>query len=649
MKLSMSSLDTMVCARELKNTTDFLVDNVYELDGRIIIRLRSEKGERRDLVVELGRRVSLTERVYKAPKQPSSFAMLLRKHLENLRLSGVEQPDFERILELKFSGAEERLLIIEIFGSGNIILCDKDRRIVQPYRTEVWKHRTLRAGEVYAYPPKKGADIRNLDLSYFMQALQGSPDLVRGLATNLNLGGPLAEEICARASVQKSRVPAELSDLELEAILMSARGLFDQGPAPCIVYEDKKPVDVLPFDFKTHMLKKAKRFDSFNEALDEYFATLAVASVAEKRRKRLEREIDALRKRREGQQAHFAELYAKSAESKKKADLLAMHHTIADVALKRLKETSRWKGWGEAMATVQKAKDAGEAWAKIIGGIDLKAAKVKLELAKQPLELDFRVSVFENASRLYEQYKKSAEKAARAKAALEQTTRETEKLLSTGVPEVEVAPPPKRRKPKWFERYRWFISSDGMLVIGGRDAQTNTEVVGKHMEPNDRHLHADIVGAPHVVVKAGGKEVPETTLMEAAEFAAMHSRAWREGLEALDVYWVMPKQVSKRAPSGTHLPKGSYMVEGTRNLLKVPVKACIGALTLDGDKVVACGPSSAMRKHSRVVVEVSPGDSKKSDLAREIRLKLKAAGIEVSVDEIERALPPGMGKIITSE
>lgn len=635
----------MVCARELKNAIDFRVDNVYELNGTILVRLRSRKGKRQDLVMELGRRVNLTSRVYKAPKQPSSFAMLLRKHLAKTHLSAVEQPNLERILELKFSGAEERLLILELFSRGNLVLCDPQRNIIQPYRAEKWRHRTLRPKEVYAYPPRKGADPRKLDVPDLRRALEGAPDLVRGLAINLNLGGLLAEEICARASVQKSREPAELSDQELDAVLKSIGDLLGQEPAPCIVYENKKPVDVLPFDFKIHLGKQVKRFSSFNEALDEYFATLAVASAAKKRRKLLARELERLRRRQMEQQAHFADLYAKSVESKRKADLLAMHHALVNAISSRLEEFRRKEGWGKAMVAVRKARDAGEAWAGFIKKIDPNTAKLELELAKQQVTLDLRLSAFENASRLYGRYKKSAEKAARARGALEQTAREMEKLLSVGIPEVEIAPPPKRRKPKWFERYRWFVSSDGMLVIAGRDAKTNAEVVEKHMEPNDRHLHADIVGAPHVVVKSSGREVPESTLKEAAEFAAMHSRAWREGLGNLDVYWVKPEQVSKRAPSGTYLPTGSYVIKGKRNFLKVPVRAAVGVSMVDGEEVVACGPSSAMRKHSRVVVEVSPGGLKKSELARKIQSRLKVAGIVVSIEEIERALPPGKGEV----
>ncbi len=645
MKLSMSSLDIMVCARELKNAIGFQVDNIYELDGTFLIRLRSPKEGRRDLILEPGRRINFTDRAYKAPKQPRSFAMLLRKHLRRAQLSTVEQPDFERILELKFSAAEDRLLILELFGRGNLVLCDHQRNVIQPYIVERWRHRTLKAGVKYAYPPRGVSGLEARDVPTLRRALSGARDLVHGLALNLNFGGSLAEEICARISLQKNRKPEELSEEDTRAILNSIGDLLAQEPAPNIVYDGKKPVDVLPFDFKTHLGKRVKRFKSFSDALDEYFNALAVASAAEKQKTRFERELNRLRRKQVEQEERFADLYAKSIESKQKADLVAIHHATINEVLEHVNALGRRKGWEAAISEFEKAKNAGEPWAKLIIKIDPGAAKLELDLVGQRVVLDLRISAFENASQLYGRYKRSAEKAAGAKEALTQTTREIEKLTSMGVPEIEIPPPVKRRKPKWFERYRWFTSSDGMLVIGGRDAMTNTEVVEKHMEPSDRHLHADIVGAPHVVIKTEGRDVPETTLREAAEFAAMHSRAWREGLGNLDVYWVMPKQVSKRAPPGTYLPKGSYVIEGKRNFLKVPLGAAVGIMILDGEQVVACGPPSAIQRHSRLVVEVSPGGLKKSDLARQIQGRFKGGGFEVSIEEIERALPPGKGEI----
>jgi len=643
MKLSMSSLDIMVCVRELKKVVGARVDKVYELNGAFVIQLRAPERDRQDLLIEPGHRVHLTGVEYKFPKQPSMYAMLLRKHLTNAQLVGVKQPGFERIVELEFHGREKRVLIAELFGAGNLVLCDETRTIVQPYRSEVWRHRVIKAGMKYQYPPSKG-DIHDLNLSGLREALADAPDVVRGLAVNLGVGGQLAEEICARAKVNKTSAPAALPEVELKAVLEAVSGMLIQGPSPQVVYDDGKPVDVLPFDFAMHLGKRVKRFSTFGEALDEYFSTLAVRSAAAKQRERIEGKLEGIRKRLVEQEERLSKLEAEAADAKSRADLITTHHALVDEALRRLTELRRG-GWQAAIKKLGEAQARREPWAKFVKKVDAKAGAVEVELESQLIPIDLRVSSFENASRLYKRYKQLSEKAAGAKAALEQTKAEIESLSAEVGAEVEAPAMRKRRRLKWFERFRWFVSSDGLLVVAGRDAATNREVVEKHMEPGDRYLHADIVGAPHVVVKAAGKEIPEATLKEAAEFAAMHSRAWREGLGGLDIYWVQPEQVSRQAPSGEYLPRGSYMIRGKRNFLKVPVRAAVGVVAVEGEWLVVCGPPSAVNAQSKVSVPVIPGGLKKSDLARELCVKLKAAGFEVSLDELMRALPPGKGEI----
>jgi len=643
MKLSMSSLDIMVCARELKNAIGARVDKVYELDGVFVVEMRAPGKGRLDILIEPGRRVHLTGMQYKFPKQPKMYAMLLRKHLEGAQLVGVEQPDFERILELRFRGRGERVLIAELFGTGNLVLCDEEKKIIQPYRSEEWRHRVVKAGERYKYPPSR-ADIKELDAATLREAVAGAPDIVRGLATNLNIGGQLAEEICARAGIAKSSTVAELSESQLKGLLDAAAGLFSQEPAPNIVYDDGEVVDVLPFDFATYSGRRTKRFISFNEALDEYFGAMTIKKGIVKQKKKLEDRLNAIRSRMAEQEAHLAELEKEAFELKLRADLIKAHHAQLDDAIRRLSELRRKGGWQAAMKEMEKARADGEEWAKLIRKVDVKAGAVDFELRGQEIHLDVRKSAFENASKLYDRYKRLSEKVVGTKEALEGTRKALDDMLVAGAAEAPAPTVHRRRKMKWFERFRWFISSDGLLVIAGRDASTNREVVEKHMEDGDRYLHADIVGAPHVVVKTGGK-VPESTLREAAEFAAMHSRAWREGLGSLDVYWVMPSQVSRRAPSGEYIPRGAYVIEGKRNFLKVTVEAAVGVAGVEGEQLVICGPASAIERHSKVAIRIVPGRIKKSDISRELQAKLRAAGFDVSVDELMRALPPGKGEI----
>jgi len=645
MKLSMSNLDIMVCAGELKNAIGARVDNVYDLDGIFIFRLHARGGGRLDLLVEPGRRVHLTEAEYRAPERPTGYAMLLRKHLKNAKFDGVNQPGFERILEFEFQGRERRLLVVELFGEGNLIMCNERRVIIQPYRVEIWRHRALKPGDEYAYPPARGTDVRRIDLNKLRDAISGAPDIVRGLAINLNIGGSLAEEICARAKVLKHSNPADLTQTEIRSLLDSIESLLEQEPAPQIVYENDKPIDVLPFDFVSHFGKRVKRSESFNQALDEYFGAVAVQTKTSRMEERFDREVRRLRQRLEEQRARLTELETKAKEEKTNADLITTFHADVDEAMHNLTQLRQKMGWQGLQATLDEARKLGDTWAKTIRRVDARVGKVKISLNGKILALDPRLSSFENASRFYKTYKKLTEKAAGAREAVLRTEGELNELVLRDVPKVAAPVMRKRRKIKWFERFRWFISSDGVLVIAGRDTATNQEVIEKHMQPGDRYLHADIFGAPHVVVKAAGKEISETTLREAAEFAAIHSRAWREGLGSLNVFWASPEQVSKQVPSDEYLPRGSYVIRGKRNFLKVQMAAAVGIVTLDDEKVIMCGSPSAVKHHSKIVIPVVLGQMKKSDLAKKVQARLKACGEEVSIDELMRALPPGKGQI----
>lgn len=83
--------------------------------------------------------------------------------------------------------------------------------------------------------------------------------------------------------------------------------------------------------------------------------------------------------------------------------------------------------------------------------------------------------------------------------AIEKTEKEIERIEKKRDDALRNIMVPRRRvkrKLRWFEKFRWFVSSDGFLVIGGRDAGTNEMVVKKHMEPQDIYLHSDIHG-PH--------------------------------------------------------------------------------------------------------------------------------------------------------
>ena len=81
---------------------------------------------------------------------------------------------------------------------------------------------------------------------------------------------------------------------------------------------------------------------------------------------------------------------------------------------------------------------------------------------------------------------------------------------------------------------------------------------------------ADIHGSPFTVLRKG-RQASDEVLFEAAQFTAAHSSAWAKGV-AVDVFYVLPYQVSKEAPSGEYLRTGGFMIKGKKSFFKVEVE-----------------------------------------------------------------------------
>lgn len=250
------------------------------------------------------------------------------------------------------------------------------------------------------------------------------------------------------------------------------------------------------------------------------------------------------------------------------------------------------------------------------------------------LELDFDKSVEENASLQFEQAKRAKRKLVGLKAAIDRTR---EKIASQPKEKKKVLPA-KKKKTQWFHSFRWFVSSDGFLVVGGRSAKSNEQLVKKHFDETDMFLHADIPGGAACIVKSQGKEIPDGTLKEAAQFAAVFSKAWQSGLSSIDVYAVSKQQVSKSAPSGTALSTGAFMIYGKRKWFKkTPLRLAV-AVTKEGELI--SGPVSATKKSASRLVELFPGKLAASEAAKKLAVALeKGKKVSLNIDEIVKAIP----------
>lgn len=257
------------------------------------------------------------------------------------------------------------------------------------------------------------------------------------------------------------------------------------------------------------------------------------------------------------------------------------------------------------------------------------------------IRLDVRKSIEQNAAAYFEASKKARKKVEGAGAAVEKVKLQLQSLLEKQQLEAEnKAVKETNREKKWFEKFRWFFSSEGFLCIGGRDSTTNEIVVKKHAEKGDVVFHTEMSGSPFFIVKTEGKKAGKETLEEAAAATASFSRAWRLKLSNAEVFYVNPEQLSKTPKAGEYLEKGSFIVSGRATKMVADVKLAVG-MTEEG--MVMCGPVSAVKKNCGKHIVIVPGDTKSSDIARKFR---KMLGGEI--DDIVRTLPSGGCRLIQS-
>jgi len=255
------------------------------------------------------------------------------------------------------------------------------------------------------------------------------------------------------------------------------------------------------------------------------------------------------------------------------------------------------------------------------------------------VEIELGKSLEENASAYFEKSKQAKRKLSGLKKAMLAMDKKVSKASKK--PKYESLS--KKRKRQWFEAFHWFRSTDNFLVIGGRSAKDNEIVVKKHLEKGDLFLHADIQGGSACVIKSEGKEIPSSSLGEAAQFAAVWSKAWQQGLAAVDVYAVSKDQVSKSAKPGEALGTGSFMIYGKRQWFrKTPLVFAIGLVKEGRVFAAMSGPPNAVKRHSLASFGIGLGSEKKASLAKAI---LKGFGDKlgkknpVSLDEIISVLP----------
>lgn len=649
---SMSNVDIYTVSDELNNLlSGARVDKSFQPTNDIVVMRFHVPGTGRvDLVMQCGSRIHTTQYPLENPTTPPSFPMLLRKRIKGAHVESITQHNFDRVIKIRVKKDKYYTIIVELFDKGNIILLDDEDNIIQPLKRKQLSERDISSKREYVFPKERGInpiEVTKEELSELFK--NADSDAVRTLAMN-GLGSLYAEEIIQRANntveIDKNTPTSQLSDKQIAEIHNSMQELFDNlkdgSIKPQIVKKDSKE-DVVPLDLIKYDDFEKTFYNDFNEACDEFYSKKVNSTIKNVKEAAWNKKVKKFEKRLNLQQETLDNFEKTIKESKHKGEVIYSNYpTIENIINVVNNAWSNDYSFKEIGKILKKAKKDGMAEAQIYESID-KMGVLTLNISDTSFNINPKLTIPENAEIYYEKAKKAKRKTKGALIAIENTKKQLEDIKSKkNIAMENVSVPKKRIKKnlKWYEKHRWFISSDNTLVVGGRDANSNELIVKKYLDPNDIYLHADIHGASSVSIKLNGEELNENIIKESGEFAASFSSAWSMGFTTQDVYWVHPDQVTKTPESGEFLKKGSFVIRGHRNYIRsARVRLGIGIVDYEGKRIMA-GPVDALEAHCDNFVVLKPGFTKKEAIAKKILHKINEDDL-ITLDDIIRVLPSG--------
>lgn len=641
MELSGVELRYLVNEIRSKVTSGYYVSGVNAITkSSLLLKLHHPTQEDIMLVVS-ARGVWMTRLKFK-PVEENRLESVAQKEIERAKMESIEQAGSERIVSMRFRhpDGKVRIVVCEFFGDGNIAICDEGMQIIAILNPIEVRHRTLNVGLRYAFPPARGVDVFDVTLEQMLllRSEAKNLDVLRWIGRSISMPKKFVEEVGKRAGI-RDKLAGQLSDEEVEKIYSTVKNLVEDvstgsNHEPLIITSGEKPVEALPIITEEAAKMSTKKAASYMDAVDEVLSTEILDIGRSSKTVELDKQIAVLEHDLEEQNKAKEAVMQKSASIRKLADqLMALSYQNPDDG---------------------KIHDALAANSASI----IKEKGVKyVEVAGERVEM--QASLAKVSSMLFGRAKEMERGNASIDEARSKLLAQIEKLRSQTAAIHKKVIVKEQTSKEWYERYRWFITTDGLLAIGGRDASSNSALIRKHLTEHDIVFHAEVHGSPFFIIKNAAAPAQEgkieQSLIEVAKATVAFSRAWKDGLSSADAYWVMPDQVKKGAPTGQFLPKGSFVIEGKRSYLKgVEIRLAIGIVRLDSRETLVCGPEDSIKKRALFYAVLQQGGMDPMTAAKKVKSEfVKLAGDSdlaetikrISLDDFVRALPTGQSRI----
>ncbi|KAI9305340.1 fibronectin-binding protein A N-terminus-domain-containing protein [Cunninghamella echinulata] len=387
--------------------------------------------------------------------------------------------------------------------------------------------------------------------------------------------------------------------------------------------EESKEIDIYdefhPYLYNQHKSKKYLEYPTFDGAVDEFYSAIESQKLEMKARNQENAALKKLEAVRREQEGRVNNLLSQQMTNTQKAQLIEYNLDMVDAAISIIRNAvASQMDWLDLKELVLDEKRKSNPIALMIDDLKLKSNQITLLLSeprdsdyisdsddsdesddesdesndddkeekkekKEPqvfkVDVDISLTAFANARNYYDMKRSTAAKHEKTIAATSKAMKSAEKKIRQDLKETKISISiNKIRKPYWFEKFLWFISTEGYLVIAGRDMQQNEMLVKRYLLKGDVYVHADLHGAASVVIKnkpeCVDQPIPPSTLFQAGTMSVCQSKAWDAKI-VTSAYWVHPDQVSKSAPTGEYLTTGSFMIRGKKNFLP-PVQLVYG-------------------------------------------------------------------------
>lgn len=495
--------------------------------------------------------IYLTGKSKQSPMTAPNFCMLLRKHLQNGRITGISQPGLERVVRIDMEHLDEmgdlcqKTLIVEIMGKhSNIIFCGEDGVIIDSIKRVsalVSSVREVLPGKPYFLPKTvEKQDPLSCGEESFAALLRAKPmPVYKALYSSYTgLSPALAQELCHRAGVDGEMPVAGVDDAGMGRLQRAFFALMEQIRAgaftPCIAYSKKEPVEygACLLTMYVHEGGHIEEYASMSELLEVYYAEKNALT-------RIRQKSSDLR--------HIVQT--------------ALERNIKkyDLQMRQMQDTEKretYRIYGELIHTYGYSVPAGSRSFEAQNYDTGEPVTIPLDPAMTPLE---------NAKKYFDRYAKLKRTYEALKELTEEVRQEILHLESVGAA-LDIATAEEdlvqirqeltesgyirrrggNKKEKVTSRPFHYISSDGYHMYVGKNNYQNDELTFKFATGNDWWFHAKGMPGSHVVVKCGGDgEMPDRVFEEAARLAAYYSRG--RGQDKVEIDYVQKKQVKKPA------------------------------------------------------------------------------------------------------